>query len=132
MLKLDPSSTPKGMRHYLNTLLTSKADITKKILFDQHLHGEGFINAYTKLLTEGYLIIRGKVLLKRTLDHCSKCRRHRLIPSQSSLGRDETQAHTAAPPMQISYLDLAGPFTMAITKGVEITVKVWILWASCS
>ena len=114
------------------TVLTPKSEITKKVLADCHIHGEGLISAYSRVLTSGYLVIRGKVLLKKLMTTCVKCLKFKLIPSQASLGRDETALHSNSLPMQVSFVDLAGPWLLPVTKGNKTKIKVWLLLITCS
>ena len=113
-------------------MLTAKSEITKKILADCHLHGEGLVSTYARVLTSGFLVIRGKVVLKKIMMQCVKCLKFKLIPSQASLGRDETALHSNSKPMQISYLDLAGPWSLPVTTGSRTRVKVWLVLTTCS
>ena len=66
------------------------------------------------------------------MSHCVKCLKFKLIPSQASLGRDETALHSNSLPMQISYIDLAGPWSLPVTKGNKTRVRVWLLLITCS
>jgi hypothetical protein len=114
------------------TVLSPDSEITRKIITDGHQHGEGMIFAYSRILTQGYLVIRGKVLLKRTLNSCVGCLKIKLIPSQASLGRDETELHANSLPMQICYVDIAGHWMLPVIKGSKTKVKAWIILLTCS
>ena len=101
------------------TVLTPKSEITRKVMVDGHIHGEGLISAYSRILSHVYLIIRGKVLLKKVMSSCVNCLKYKLIPSQASLGRDDTALHANSLPMEVSYVDIAAPGHYQLSRGVK-------------
>ena len=101
-------------------------------MFDLHIHGEGIVSGYARILTQGYLIIKGKTVLKKILSSCVGCLKVRMITSVSPMGTDETLLHSQTLPMKIVYMDLAGYWTLPVVRGEEATTKVWWLLLTCS